>query len=166
MGDQMNKIGIVIVNRCIKIIIMLIPSLLWYTLIMCDICFGISHFFYNVLTYLIIFMLCFSMLFLNSIIKVKFDDNSFEHMQYEIKKPKKEELFYHFITGLPLVLILFLTPIWIFIIYGFIQFIYILIDSEHMSLMERLYEQIMKLMMRIHTNHLNKKSNKEIEQKI
>lgn len=158
----MNEIGIVIVNRCIKIIIMLIPSLLWATLIMCDICFGISHVIFNMVTYLIMTLLCFSMLFLNSILKIEFPDNSFENMHYEIKKPKIKEIWYRFITGLPLVLILFLAPIWVFIIYGFIQAIYIIIDKDHMSIMERLYHQGQKLI--LHINIKRFKSNKSIDQ--
>lgn len=163
----MNEIGIVIVNRCIKIIIMLIPSLLWGTLIMCDICFSISHVIFNAITYSIMMILCFSMLFLNSILKIEFPEYSFENMQYEIKKPNKKELIYSFITGLPLVLILFLTPIWMFIIYGMIQFIYIIIDKEHMSLMERLYHQAQKLIHNMNIKRLKKEQedvNKQIKQ--
>lgn len=163
----MNEIGIVIVNRCIKIIIMLIPSLLWGTLIMCDICFSISHVIFNAITYTIMMILCFSMLFLNSILKIEFPKHSFENMQYEIKKPNKEELIYSFITGLPLVLILFLTPIWMFIIYGMMQFIYIIIDKEHMSLMERLYHQVQKLIRHMNIKRLKKEQedvNKQIKQ--
>lgn len=163
----MTEIGIVIVNRCIKIIIMLIPSLLWGTLIMCDICFSISHVIFNAITYTIMMVLCFSMLFLNSILKIEFPENCFENMQYEIKKPNKEELIYSFITGLPLVLILFLTPIWMFIIYGIMQFIYIIIDKEHMSLMERLYHQVQKLIRHMNIKRLKKEQedvNKQIKQ--
>lgn len=163
----MNEIGIVIVNRCIKIIIMLIPSLLWGTLIMCDICFSISHVIFNAITYTIMMILCFSMLFLNSILKIEFPKHSFENMQYEIKKPNKEELIYSFITGLPLVLILFLTPIWMFIIYGMMQFIYIIIDKEHMSLMERLYHQVQKLINHMNIKRIKKEQedvNKQIKQ--
>lgn len=163
----MNEIGIVIVNRCIKIIIMLIPSLLWGTLIMFDICFSISHVIFNAITYTIMMILCFSMLFLNSILKIEFPKYSFENMQYEIKKPNKEELIYSFITGLPLVLILFLTPIWMFIIYGIMQFIYIIIDKEHMSLMERLYHQVQKLIRHMNIKRLKKEQedvNKQIKQ--
>lgn len=156
MGDCMHEIGAVIVKRCMNIIIMFFPSLLWGTLIMYDICFGVSHLIFKIASYTLQGMLILSMLFMNKFLSITFKEE-FRFMQYELKKPNWHDLLEAFIIGLPLVLILFFTPIWLFLLYGVIQFFYILADHEHMSIMERLYAMITKSMKSCKENHLRKK---------
>lgn len=155
MGDCMNKIGAIIVNRCIKLIIMMIPSFLWLSIIMIDVSFGISYKMYIILTNINIVLLIFTMLFLNAFLKITFPEDSFEKMEYTFMKPSIKDMLYGLITGLPLVLILFLMPYWLFILYGAIQLCYIIIDKDHLSMMERIYAEVIKI---INSKHKKKVS--------
>lgn len=159
----MKNLKEILIKRCIKIIIMLLPSILWGTLVMYDICFGVSHFMFTIITNIIIAILCFSMLFMNTILTIRFT-NDFEHMECEFKKVNFSSLCYGFITGLPLVLLLFFTPVWIFLLYGLLQCFYILADKDHMSVMERLYTQVEKIIGQIKSKHHHKKEREYKEQ--
>lgn len=145
MSDKMNKINTILIDRCIKVIVMMIPSFFWISIVMLDICVGIAHNTYAIIINIILGLLIFTMLFLNEMIKITFLENTFEHIQYTLIKPNKHNIIHGLITGLPLVLILFFMPYWMFILYGVIQFFYIILDKEHLSIMERIYIEITRI---------------------
>ncbi|NBK97478.1 MAG: hypothetical protein EOM50_05590 [Erysipelotrichia bacterium] len=140
----MKHISFILVNQCLKITTMLFPSMLWVSLCMLDIYFSISHVVFTWLSYLLMLILALSILFTNRILTISYDNENFEQLVYQWQKINVHRFIQGIFTGTPLLMIIFYTPIWLLLIYGIIQIFYVLLDKEHLSMMERLYSVVIK----------------------
>lgn len=136
----MKTIYNILLYRCINMIIMLFPSVLYTGVIMIDICFGMSCESIYWIGNIILLLLVFSILYGNTIIKIQVSEN-FNKFLFYYHKPYKMEWIESTIKGFLLVCIIVFAPVYIFLLYGIIQCVYIVLNERHLSICEKLNDK-------------------------
>ena len=128
------------INKCLQIIVMFIPILIWDLIFLLQ-CFNVFPYtLFKGMSVICIFLLSVTILFGNSFILVLYKED--ETINISFQKGTKERIIKNIIVGSLVILTLTTYASIPFYIYGGVQFLFMFFDKNHDTLTERFYKTI------------------------
>lgn len=139
----MNK-KLLIINKLIKIIIMLMPIYICNILVLWVVSAPNPYYLFIFIKIITLMTLAYTTLFLNAYLTITISNDTYDIIKWEWIKPEKHLIMTHLLQGLPYLMGIILNSYVFIFIYLMIDFISACMNKETKSISERLIHRMYK----------------------